>query len=262
MPHIKPLHVVGLTNERHSPAFRTLVDAGNFVLTEFRQAPSLVACLQLAAMNEKGAASLDEKAPKQDGQPSARFQNALHWARMLHGERFHPIYASSVLAMWAVIEASVEDTFAALLEMSRATSEKAVSMLKPGKYRIEDWPWTSDVRVEIAKQLQTKAKNIQGRDHSAFPRLKTMYAFIDVDINLDPAKIKLFNEIVQVRNVLVHRNGRISDADVAHAPELEKFQNSEIRIDNVRYALYGTALIAFHAALVAAVGKFETTLKA
>lgn len=258
MPHIRPLHEIGRTNERHSPAFRAIVEAGNFLFTEFRQATSVVACLQLAAVNEQAAIALDHQGQKRGNEPSTRFQSAVNWARQLHGEQFHPVYASSVLAMWAVIEASVEDIFATLLEMSKQVSETAVSYLKPGKFPIEGWPWTDDARVEIAKQLQNKAKKLPtGSDRDVFLRLKTMFGWIGVNIELNESSVKLFNEIVLIRNIMVHRNGRISEADIAQAEGLKKFQSSGLRIDNVHFALYGTTLISFHSALAEAVFAFE-----
>lgn len=113
------------------------------------------------------------------------------------------------------------------------------------------WPWPKEQCLEIAQKLDQKAKDKTpdgGWDGAA--RLVTLYGWLGVSITVPSSASQQFNEASMVRNVLLHRYGRLGPRDLERAPHLAEFGNNSIQLTRARLAGYCQAVVDIHLAIM------------
>lgn len=173
----------------------------------------------------------------------ARADDTIHWANEMRLENYHRTNVLAFLSMWATHEAGYENIFTAILSTIKTAAESVSEKFPAGKYRMTDWPWTEDRCLEITQKLDHKAKEKTpdgGWDAAA--RLITLCGWVGIDIAIPPQSSAKFNEASMIRNVLVHRYGRLGARDVARVPHLAEYQNKAVQLTAARLAEYQQAV--------------------
>ena len=201
--------------------------------------------LMLASEGQKRAAD-----PKRIKALLAQAEDTLGWAAEMKAEDYHRINVLSFLSLWAAHEAGSENIITAILNTIRSAAVSAADQFL-GKYSIKNWPWPEEQCLEIAQKLDQKAKNKTpdgGWDAAA--RLTMLYGWLDVTLTVPSPASKRFNEASMVRNVLLHRYGRLGPRDIARAPHLVEYENKAVQLTQARLGNYYQAVIDVHIAVL------------
>lgn len=183
----------------------------------------------------------DEKIQSIIGESSG----VLGWIESIKNEGFHRTNVLSFLSFWAAYEAGNENVIAAILSSVESAAAVAVSKFKAGRYSMNNWPWDNEQCLEIAQKLDVKAKDVTpdgGWDVGG--RIVTLYAWLGATIAIEKSAASTFNEASLVRNVLLHRYGRLGPRDVERVPHLVEFDNGAIRLSGARLDGYYQSVVS------------------
>lgn len=202
--------------------------------------------LMLASEGQKRGA-----APERIKAVLAQAEDNLRWAAEMKAEDYHRTNVLAFLSFWAAHEAGSENIITAILSSIRQAAASAADKFALGKYNMENWPWSEEQCLEIAQKLDQKAKDKTpdgGWDCAA--RFKTLYGWLGVTLALpSPASAK-FNEASMVRNVLLHRYGRLGPRDIARVPHLAEYQNKAVQLTQARLGEYYQAVVDVHVTVI------------
>lgn len=175
-----------------------------------------------------------------------RAEETSRWARKMEGEGYHTMFSHVFLSLWAVQEAGVENLIAAMLRHNRQAAEVAISKLKAGKVGdMTSWPWSEQMCREAAGALEKQAINRTPRGGvDAMGRMKTLFGWFDVLVDVPEDRAQAFNEANGVRNLLLHQYGHVTHKDVQQYPGLVEFEGR-------RFAMSGERLHRYHDGIVA-----------
>jgi len=202
--------------------------------------------LMLASVGQKRDAS-----PELVKAQVAKAEDNLRWAAEMKAEGYHRTNVLSFLSFWAAYEAGNENIISAILSSIQPSATSATEQFKKGKYVIANWPWAEDQCLEIAQKLDQKAKDkTQDGGWDVAARLTTLYGWLGVTIAVPKIASEKFNEASMVRNVLLHRYGRLGQRDMARAPHLAEFKNKAIQLTQPRLDEYYLALTDVHTAIM------------
>lgn len=181
----------------------------------------------------------------------AQADDNLLWAAEMKTEGYHRTNVLSFLSFWAAYEAGNENIIAAILSKIQPSAVAATEKFAPGKYVITNWPWAEDQCLEVAQKLDQKAKDkTQDGGWDLAARLTTLYGWLGVTITVPTIASEKFNEASTVRNVLLHRYGRLGQRDIARAPHLAEFENKAIQLTQARLDEYYQAVVDVHIAIM------------
>jgi hypothetical protein len=186
----------------------------------------------------------------------ARAEDTIKWAKQTREQEYHEVHTLVFLSEWAAQEAGNENVIAAILETIEPAAIAAAEKFKKDRYNIADWPWAEETCLEIAQKLDQKAKGETpngGWDIAA--RLTVLFGWLGVSINVKPAIAAKYNEASMLRNVVVHRYGRLGPADAANAPHLSEWIGKTVPMTSSRFDEFHEAIIGVHLKIWEAVQK-------
>ena len=175
----------------------------------------------------------------------------LRWAAEMKAEDYHRTNVLAFLSFWAAQEAGNENIVAAILNTIKPAALSATDKFRLGKYNLANWPWQEDQCLEIAQKLDLKAKEKTpdgGWDSAA--RLATLYEWLGVTVKIPVLASEKFNEAAMVRNVLLHRYGRLGLRDITRVPHLAEFKDKAIQLTRARLDEYYRAVVDVHIAVM------------
>ena len=174
-------------------------------------------------------------------------EDNLRWAAEMKAEDYHRTNVLAFLSFWAAHEAGSENIITAILSTIQATAASAADKFALGRYNAATWPWPEEQCLEIAQKLDQKAKDKTadgGWDSAA--RLTTLYGWLGVTLTTPSPASEKFNEASMVRNVLLHRYGRLGPRDIVRAPHLAEYRNKAIQLTRARLGEYFQSVIDVH----------------
>lgn len=166
------------------------------------------------------------------------------WTIEMENEGYHELYLHSFIGIWSSLEAGLENCFADFLENNYSTASNVVSQFKAGKFNLESWPWPKNECLDLASKLELRVKQINrdsGIDY--FERLKIIFSWLDVEINVEDSHRYYLNEANRMRNIILHRNGNIDAKDVIDFPDLIQWEDSVMPFTEERFKKYYNAII-------------------
>jgi len=173
----------------------------------------------------------------------AQADDNLRWAAEMKAEDYHRTNVLAFLSQWAAHEAGNENIIAVILGTIQAAAASAASKFSSGKYDMAKWPWSEELCLEIAQKLDQKAKvNTPDGGWDAAARLATLYAWLGVTVILPSHISAKFNEASMVRNVLLHRYGRLGQRDIERVPHLAEYRNKAVQLTRARLGEYHQAI--------------------
>lgn len=189
-------------------------------------------------------------------QRNAQADDNLRWLEQMESEDFHRVNVLSFLSLWAAYESGNENIIASIIETHQSAAISAAGKVSPKKYANLRWPLTEEECLEIAGNLDPKAKKATpdgGWDVAA--RLTTLLSWLGVDIDIPAESAASLNEASMVRNVLLHRYGRLGPRDIERAPHLVESDNKAIKITRSRLRQYSNAVRVVNVSIMNGVTK-------
>ncbi len=174
----------------------------------------------------------------------ANAQELSNWTKEMKSEGYHELYLHSFIGIWSSFEAGLENCFSDFIENNYNSAATIVSQFKFGKYNLDEWPWNKNICFDIASKLDLRAKQVidnGGIDY--FERLKTIFSWLDIKIEINEIHKYNLNEANRVRNIILHRNGQIDSKDVIDFPSLKEWENNVMPLTEERFKSYYDAII-------------------
>ncbi|TWO81811.1 hypothetical protein CBW56_03660 [Denitratisoma oestradiolicum] len=180
----------------------------------------------------------------------AHATDTIAWAVKMRDDGYHQINTISFLSEWAALEAGNENVVAAIIGTVRNAAEAAADKFQKGRFDAGAWPWSDDQCLEIAQKLDQKAKDkTQDRGWNASGRLVVLFGWLGVTLEIDPVSAEKFNEASMIRNVIVHRYGRLRASDICRTPHLAGWEGKTLPMTAERMREYNEAMVAIHLAI-------------
>ncbi|MHA7599642.1 hypothetical protein ACX12L_06845 [Alicycliphilus sp. T452] len=243
-----------------SPIWYALSTAGSYLVGDFFTASYYKESLSMAAaMLPLHRPMLEAEHKRRQSIDSAVLERAVNraeetsrWARKMEGEGYHTMFSHVFLSLWAVQEAGVENLIAAMVRHNRQAAEVAISKLKPGKVGgIESRPWPEQMCREAAGSLEKLAINQTPKGGlDAMGRMKTLFGWFDVQIDVSQEHAQAFNEANGVRNLLLHQYGHVTQKDVQQHPGLAEFEGRRLSMSGERLHRYHDGIVALFQQLI------------
>ncbi|MDP1993127.1 MAG: hypothetical protein Q8K00_19090 [Syntrophales bacterium] len=168
-----------------------------------------------------------------------------NWAKKMDSENYHDLYVSAFIGMWASFESGLENIIRDYALNDKDVAIVLSGLFKAGRYKIEEWPWSSEVCMELAQKIDSKAKETTEYGGLRYAnRLQTMLTWIGIDFELSMTDKAALDEANRVRNILLHRYGKISLKDAQDFPVLEEWVGGVMPIDKERFLRYYNGIIA------------------
>ncbi|MTV39573.1 hypothetical protein [Duganella radicis] len=180
----------------------------------------------------------------------ARADDNIKWAKEFREDGYHQIHTLTFISEWAAQEAGNENVIAAIIETIKESAKVAASKFAAGRYNMENWPWPNETCLEIAQKLDQKAKDKTpdgGWDISA--RLTVLFDWLGVSLNIAPDVAARYNEASMIRNVIVHRYGRLGSGDAKNVTHLAEWVGKTVPMTRERLGEYHNAIVAIHLAI-------------
>jgi len=181
----------------------------------------------------------------------AQIDDTIKWAGEIRGEGYHQIHTLSFLSEWSAQEAGIENVIAAILETIADAGTAASARFAVGRYSTEDWPWSNEKCLEIAQKLDQKAKEkTPDGGWNIAERMKVLFGWLGVKVEIPSNMAAKYNEASMIRNVIVHRYGRLGSSDANRAPHLNEWIGKTVPMSRERLGEYHNAIIAVHLAIM------------
>lgn len=181
----------------------------------------------------------------------AQAEDNLQWAAEMKAEGYHRTNVLAFLSLWAAHEAGNENIITAILTKIQPAAASAAGKFASGRYNMVNWPWSDEQCLEIAQKLDPKAKEKTpdgGWDAAA--RLTMLYSWLGVTVSIPLQASTTFNEASMVRNVLLHRYGRLGQRDIARAPHLAEYRDKAVQLTRTRLDEYYQAIVNVFVAIM------------
>ena len=180
----------------------------------------------------------------------AQAEDNMRWVSEMQAEDYHRVNVLAFLSLWSAHETGNENIVAAAVGTINSVATSAASKFSRGRYDMEDWPWPDEKCLEIAQKLDQKAKSETpdgGWDTAA--RLTTLFSWLGANVVIPAHASNTLNEASMVRNVLLHRYGRLGPRDIERAPHLAVYENNAVQITRKRLSEYSQAVNETHIAV-------------
>ncbi len=175
----------------------------------------------------------------------ANLDDVSRWAQVERLDGYHTVNTHVFITLWAAQEAGMENIAAEIIRTNRDAAALAAGKFAPGRFSIADWPWHESTCIEIAQRLDGKAKDATpngGVDVTA--RLKTLFSWFGLNLDVPDAESKTYNEASMVRNVVLHRYGTLGTKDVESFPALLEWCDKVLPMTTERLRSYHNAVVA------------------
>lgn len=166
------------------------------------------------------------------------------WTEEMKKEEYHDLYVHSFIGIWSSLEAGLENCFADFIQNDLYSANSLSSQFKQGKYKIQEWPWSKEICVDMASKLDLRAKQLTnngGIDY--FERLRTIFSWLNIEIITKEPNAYYISEANRMRNIILHRNGVIDSQDVLDFPLLKEWENSIMPFNEKVFRNYYNAII-------------------
>ncbi|MCE5210106.1 MAG: hypothetical protein LLG40_00925 [Deltaproteobacteria bacterium] len=166
------------------------------------------------------------------------------WAQKMDCESYHDLYINAFIGMWASFESGVENIIRDYVFNDKNVALVLSGLFKPGRYKIEEWPWPIETCMELAQKIDAKAK-IETKDGGLryANRLQKMFSWIGINLNLTDSSKDALDEANRVRNILLHRYGQVSEKDAHEFPILQNWVGGVMPIDKKKFLSYYNGII-------------------
>lgn len=184
----------------------------------------------------------------------ANLEDVSRWARDERLDGYHTVNTHVFITLWAAQEAGMENVAAEIVRTNRDAASTASAKFAPGRFSMADWPWQESTCIEIAQRLDGKAKDATangGIDLAA--RLKTLFSWFGLGLEVPEAEARTYNEASMVRNVILHRYGALGQKDVESFPALLEWRDKVLPMNTERLRAYHAAVVAVYMSLARAV---------
>ncbi|WOP14113.1 hypothetical protein [Ottowia sp. SB7-C50] len=181
----------------------------------------------------------------------AQADDNIRWAGEMQAEDYHRVNVLAFLSLWSAYESGTENIVAAAMGTISSVAASAAARFSRGRYDMDGWPWSDEQCLEIAQKLDQKAKADTpdgGWDVAA--RLTTLFGWLGAELAIPSNTAKTLNEASMVRNVLLHRYGRMGPRDIERAPHLNVNGNNAVQITRERLVQYSQAVNETHVAVM------------
>lgn len=190
--------------------------------------------------------------------PSSQMEDNIKKLKEIKSEDYHRVNVLAFLSLWSAHESGIENIIAAALGSIQKAAIAAAAKFKSTQYAELPWPWCDQICLEVAQKLDQKAKNDmpesdRGWDIAA--RLKKIFLWLGVEIEIPTESAASLNEASMVRNVLLHRYGRLGPRDIERAPHLVESDNKSIKITRPRLRQYSDAVRVVNVSIMNGVAK-------
>lgn len=153
----------------------------------------------------------------------------------------------SFVGAWALIEAAFEDMIVTIM----MADPKTASILTENKIRTKQElePNTQEWALDAIKKMERKVL-VPG---SVVKTHKALLALFDIPLAYPDSYAELIEEINQVRNCILHRNGVIDEKSATTCARLKQFQGKKMDKSDPIFKVYGTMLADYTLAWLTAV---------
>lgn len=249
------------TSRENAPIAWVIQQTGSYFLGELFNGGYYRDCIQMA----EGMASQHRPAltaiHAARGSPAvdlermiARLEDVSRWASDAREEDYHTVNTHVFVTLWAAQEAGVENLVSEIVRTDRGAAEVATGKLRAGRFPLDAWPWPETTCLELAQRLEAKAKDATpngGVDVAA--RLATLFSWFQLSVHIDADHASTYNEASMVRNVILHRYGRLGPKDIESFPRLAPWRDEVLPITTARLRSYYQAVVTLHLAVTRAV---------
>lgn len=172
-----------------------------------------------------------------------RLGEVSNWALEMDQQNFHEIYVHSFIGMWSSFESGLVNIIADFIANDIEIAGELSAKFKAGRFDIRIWPWSQETNLELSQRIETKAKNetVDG-GVNFFNRVKTMFSWLNIDIEINDDDRRHLDEANRVRNILLHRYGQISEKDAREIPALAPWVNSVMPLTEELFVSYYKAI--------------------
>lgn len=156
------------------------------------------------------------------------------------------VYPSFVGA-WALAEAAFEDMIASIL----VSDPKSISILENSRIRPKQElePRSQEWALDTIKRIESKVR-VPG---SVVKTHKAILALFDIPLAYPESYAELIEEMNQVRNCILHRNGSIDEKSASICPRLKQFIGKKMDSSDPLFKVYGVMLADYTFAWLRAV---------
>lgn len=250
---------VGTSTE--AKILHTLHETGSLLIGDFFLPSYIIKCIRAAeglAPTQKILIATEAIKRGNDDEAIKRMMAGIDdttkWATSVREEGYHQINILCFLSEWAAQESGLENTIAAILQNIQPAAISAAAKFANGRYKIDNWPWSDEQCLEIAQKLDAKAKEKTpdgGWDIAS--RLTVLFGWLGVIFQIPLDDSRKYNEASMIRNVMLHRYGKLGKSEVRRAPHLSEWLEKTLPITQQRVTEYHNAIISVHLAIFAAI---------
>lgn len=250
---------VGTSTE--AKILHSLHETGSLLIGDFFLPSYIIKCVQVAeglAPTQKILIAAEAMKRGSDDdlikKMMAGIDDTTKWAASIRGEEYHQINILCFLSEWAAQESGLENTIAAIIQTIKPAAISVASKFAKGRYKIENWPWSDSECLEIAQKLDSKAKEKTpdgGWDIAS--RLVVLFGWLGVMLKIPPDNAGKYNEASMIRNVMLHRYGKLGSSEIRRSPHLSEWLGKTLLITQQRVTEYHNAIISMHLAIFTAI---------
>ncbi|MCG6202506.1 hypothetical protein [Psychromonas antarctica] len=165
------------------------------------------------------------------------------WSKKMEEEEFHELYIHSFIGMWSSFEAGIVNIITDFIKNDYKVAEHLASKFKKNRFEMSKWPWNPEEALSLAQRIESKAKGATENGGTCFfSRLQTTFSWLDIKIDIPAENVNYLAEANRVRNILLHRNGEISEKDVLDFPSLEPWVGNVMPFTKDKFTKYNKAI--------------------
>ncbi|ASJ72096.1 hypothetical protein [Granulosicoccus antarcticus] len=172
------------------------------------------------------------------------------WAVTMKDEGFHDLHVHAFIGIWSSFEAGIENIIATYVERDDDIAEKVIDLFMPKQVSPDARPWSRASSLAVAKRIERLAmKDVSVKRTDVSARYAKMFYFLGLDVEVRDSDAAILAEANCVRNILLHRYGKIESSDVEAFPSLAKWEGKVMHMDQEKFTQYFNSIKTFLMAL-------------
>lgn len=161
------------------------------------------------------------------------------WALQMEEQKYHDLYVHSFIGMWSSFESGLVNIVADFIKNDREVAINLSSKFKPGRFDIDTWPWDTEVCLDLAQCIESKAKrDVENGGVNFFLRIQKLFSWLNINIDISPQEQSFLSEANRVRNILLHRYGVVSEKDAREFTCLLPWVGSVMPLSKEKFTNY------------------------
>lgn len=162
------------------------------------------------------------------------------WAKELIDSGLHEVHAPGVIALWASLEVTVEDTVTLILvNDAQALADVVAAGVRPS----QSWPRPLD--ESNARRVFARFEQVSRGTRSIAQAYAHMLQVLGVHASVPPHVLETVAELNYVRNCILHRGGIVDSRASQEAPKIGLSVGDTVRVERDDYLRYFGAVGAF-----------------